>query len=87
MTPEQQAAVDQLNRAMAMITTTFGPVEGRALLVTTFTIHLVELLVQPVGPQFVELLNQGISTTPWQLIKRSMKLRRPLFQTTVGAIG
>ena len=72
MTPEQQAAVDQLNRAMAMITTTFGPVEGRALLVTTFTIHLVELLVQPVGPQFVELFNQGISTTPWQLIKRSM---------------
>jgi hypothetical protein len=72
MTPEQQAAVDRLNRAMAMITTTFGPVEGRTLLVTTLTIHLVELLMQPVGPQFVELFNQGISTTPWQLTKRTL---------------
>jgi hypothetical protein len=70
MTPERQAAVDRLNRAMAMIIATFGPVEGRALLVTTLTIHLAALLMQPVGPQFVELLNQGISSTPWQLTKR-----------------
>jgi hypothetical protein len=72
MTSEQQAAVDRLNHAMAMLIATFGPVEGRALLVTTLTIHLGELLMRPVGPQFVELVNQGISATPWQLTERPM---------------
>ena len=72
MTPEQQAAVDRLNQAMTRIIATFGPVEGRALLVTTLTIHLGELLMRPVGPQFVELVNRGISATPWQLTERPM---------------
>ena len=72
MTAEQQAAVDRLNRAMTMIIATFGPIEGRALLVTTLTIHLGELVRRPVGPHFVELVNQGISATPWQLTERAM---------------
>ena len=76
MTLEQQAAVDRLNRAMAMIIATFGPIEGRALLVTTFTIPLGELLMQPAVPEFVELFNQGIAATSWELTKRADELKR-----------